>query len=327
MWTNVTGSSVDNIPVTTTPQSTGSQSTLDAPRNTGDNYGARLRGYITAPATGSYTFWIAADDNAQLWLATNDQPSTKALVASVTGYTAANEWNKYTSQKSAVVTLSAGVKYYIEILHKEGTQNDLCMVGWLKPGQSGSVPGEIVSSTVLSPFVPAVLPAAPTNLTATAVSSQRIDIAWNDASNNEYGFRIERANASGPFSEIAVVAANQTSYQITGLSPESNYKFKVRACNATGNSDFSNVAQTSTFAVPAGTVTREIWTGVTGMSVSNIPTATAANIVNTLTSLETQQQWADYYGQRIRGYIIPPATGTLLLLDSIRRQRAALALE
>ena len=37
-----------------------------------DNYGTRMRWYITAPATGNYTFWIAGDDNSELWLSLND---------------------------------------------------------------------------------------------------------------------------------------------------------------------------------------------------------------------------------------------------------------
>jgi hypothetical protein len=33
----------------------------------GDNYGARLRGTVTAPVTGSSTFFISSDDSGELW--------------------------------------------------------------------------------------------------------------------------------------------------------------------------------------------------------------------------------------------------------------------
>jgi len=65
VWTNIgNGLSTDDIPLETTPQASGFQTDLDARQSYGDDYGVRLRGYITAPATGNYTFWIASDDNS-----------------------------------------------------------------------------------------------------------------------------------------------------------------------------------------------------------------------------------------------------------------------
>src|SRR4029450_13584830 len=50
------------------------------------------------------------------------------------------------------------------------------------------------------------LPTAPSGLTATAASSTQINLAWTDNSNNEDGFRIERAATSGgAYSVIATV--------------------------------------------------------------------------------------------------------------------------
>ncbi|MBN1576041.1 MAG: fibronectin type III domain-containing protein, partial [Chitinispirillaceae bacterium] len=310
VWTNISGISTDDIPVGATPNITGSQSTLDAPRQFGDNFGVRLRGYITAPTTGNYTFWIASDDYSKLFLSTDSTPANKGTaIASVTGYTSWKQWNKYGSQKSAPRSLVAGTKYYIEVLHKEGDQDDNCSVGWAKPGEGTSYPSEVVPSSVLSPFVDPVVPANPTNLVATAISSQRIDLSWTDASTNELGFEIFMKSGGGPFTSIAMVVANLTSYQITGLTPETQYQFKVRAYNTIGNSDYSNAALATTFAVSTGTVNRELWTGITGIHIYDIPLGTTPNYVNNLTSLETQQQMGDNYGRRIRGYIIPPTTG------------------
>jgi hypothetical protein len=46
-----------------------------------DDTGARLRGYVTAPATGDYTFYIAADDRGELWLSSDDNPANKRMIA------------------------------------------------------------------------------------------------------------------------------------------------------------------------------------------------------------------------------------------------------
>ncbi|HEX2958618.1 MAG TPA: PA14 domain-containing protein, partial [Chitinispirillaceae bacterium] len=311
MWTNISGISTDDIPLSTNPQITGFQYNLDAAYNFSNNYGIRIRGYITAPVTGDYTFWIASDDCSKLYLSSNEDTANKGTpIASVTGYTAWKQWDKYTSQKSSPVSLVAGNRYYIEILHKDGEQDDNCSVGWLKPGENGTVPSEIVPSSVLTPYIPAVLPATPANLTATTLSSHRINLSWTDASYNELGFKLEMKQDGGIFSEFAMITSNQTSYQVTGLSPEKTYHFRIRSYNVTGSSGYSDSVSATTFALPAGTLTREVWTDVSGTLVSNIPVSTSANIVDAINLFETPQQWSNYYGQRIRGYIIPPATGT-----------------
>ena len=68
VWTNISGIYVSAIPLTTAFNSTGTLSSLEGPQNWADNYGTRLRGYITAPTTVTYYFWIAGDDNSELWL-------------------------------------------------------------------------------------------------------------------------------------------------------------------------------------------------------------------------------------------------------------------
>ncbi|HEX2937065.1 MAG TPA: PA14 domain-containing protein, partial [Bacteroidales bacterium] len=315
IWTNISGTSTDNIPVSMTPNLSGPLSSLDEPKQYGDNFGSRIRGYITAPLSGSYTFWIASDDGSRFYLSTDEDPANKGTspIAWITdGYTSSYsyEWNKYSTQKSIEKILTAGSKYYFEILHKDATQDDNCSVGWLKPGQSGSFPSEIVPSSVLSPYFAPEAPVSPINLTATAVSSSRIDLSWTDASNNECSFSIQMKYDSGEFTDLAIVSANQTSYQATGLTTEKNYTFRVRACNTYGNSDYGNTAQATTFAIVLGGATRELWIGCAGITVADIPVNTTPTDIKQIDSLESTQQSADYFGRRIRGYIIPPASGT-----------------
>jgi RHS repeat-associated protein len=311
LWTGISGTSTDNIDLNATPWLTTTQENLDGPVNIADNYGVRLRGYITAPVTGEYTFWLASDNNGKFWLSTDDDPANKGEpIASVPDWTDHQEWNKFGSQKSNPVSLVAGTRYYIEILHKEGTGGDNCAVGWAKPGQSTSAPSEVVPASVLSPFVPDVVPAVPGNLVATAVSSQRIDLSWTDASINETGFEIFMKIDGGGFESIGFVGSNTTTYIKNGLTPETQYQFKVRAYTTTRTSDFSNAVVASTFAVPEGTVTREVWEEIGGWGVGDIPVSQPADINDELTTLETPQQWKDYYGQRIRGYLIPQTTGS-----------------
>jgi predicted phage tail protein len=91
-------------------------------------------------------------------------------------------------------------------------------------------------------------PAAPNSLTATAISTSGIDLVWNDNSNNETGFRIERCSGSSctNFSQIAQVAAGVTTYASRSLSRNTTYRYRVRAYNAVGNSSYSNIASART---------------------------------------------------------------------------------
>ena len=122
------------------------------PSNWGDHYGMRIRGYLQPTASGSYIFWLATDDDGELWLSTDDQPSSKQRIASISGWTSSREWNKYPSQKSAALTLVAGRRYYLEVLQKEGVGGDNLAVGWATPGQDTTAPSEVVPGSVLSGF-------------------------------------------------------------------------------------------------------------------------------------------------------------------------------
>nr|MDQ3048937.1 PQQ-dependent sugar dehydrogenase [Bacteroidota bacterium] len=151
-WAGFTGASVSEVPVGTTPTSTSSLTIFEGPSNVADNYGSRIRGYICPPATGNFVFWIASDNGSELWLSTTDNPANKVKIAYASSYTNPREWTKYPTQQSAPIALTAGTKYYIEAIHREGTQGDHLSVGWKLP--SGVMERPIPGSR-LSPFTTA----------------------------------------------------------------------------------------------------------------------------------------------------------------------------
>ncbi|MEM7370917.1 MAG: PKD domain-containing protein [Bacteroidota bacterium] len=92
----------------------------DPPTGLADQFGARLSAQFIPPQTGDYTFWIAGDDRAELWLSTNHDPAAKQLIAhNDAGSTSQYQWDKYSSQESAPISLVQGQAYHIEALMKE----------------------------------------------------------------------------------------------------------------------------------------------------------------------------------------------------------------
>jgi FtsP/CotA-like multicopper oxidase with cupredoxin domain len=88
-------------------------------------------------------------------------------------------------------------------------------------------------------------PAAPTGLTATAVTSDQIDLSWTDNSSDEDWFAIERSPDGTTFTEFTTVLANVESYPDIGLSASATYHYKVAAVNNDGKS-YSGEASATT---------------------------------------------------------------------------------
>ncbi|MBK9140567.1 MAG: hypothetical protein IPM17_17735 [Verrucomicrobia bacterium] len=114
------------------PASTGRPSLFEV-SGLSDETGARLRGYLTTPLVGDYTFYIAADDRGDLWLGSDDNPVNKELVALSYYWVAPRDWDFYESQVSLPIRLEAGRRYYVEALIRgEGSPNQGA-VGWRLP--------------------------------------------------------------------------------------------------------------------------------------------------------------------------------------------------
>jgi hypothetical protein len=156
-WNDIPGELVELVPVNEPPDVTMEVPKFQAPDDVGQDFSARMRGVLTAPATGDYVFWISSDDNSELNLSSDEDPANKRRIAHVTGspaWTDYVEWSKFETQKSTPVSLVAGKRYYIEALLKEDIAEDHLAVGWLKPGEAGSAPSEIIPGTQLSPVAP-----------------------------------------------------------------------------------------------------------------------------------------------------------------------------
>jgi hypothetical protein len=255
VWTGISGTTIGALTndgrFPASPTSSNQITSFEAPTNWADNYGTRVRGFIHPSTSGSYTFWIAADDNAELWLSTNDSVGNARRIAHVPGWSSSRQWTKYPEQRSVSINLTGGQRYYIEAVQKEGGGGDNLAVAWSGPGISGPV---VIAGPYLSPWTggsvgavvsTASIPNAPSNLRASAVSATQVNLIWTDNSNNETGFLIQRRIGTGTWGNNVIVPANTTSYAVTGLTADTSYGFRVRANGTAGNSAFTTATATT----------------------------------------------------------------------------------
>lgn len=101
-----------------------------------------------------------------------------------------------------------------------------------------------VVSLIVTPPPPA--PVAPDQLSATATGKDTITLTWQDRSDNEEQFAIERSRDGVAFQLIASVAANTATFTDSGLAAGQDYFYRVSAMNSGGTSEASNLASART---------------------------------------------------------------------------------
>jgi FtsP/CotA-like multicopper oxidase with cupredoxin domain len=94
----------------------------------------------------------------------------------------------------------------------------------------------------------APVPTAPTNLVATVISANQVNLTWNDNANSETGFSIERCTGTGctNFAPVGAVSANLTAYSDSTVVGNATYSYRVAAYNLSGYSQYSNVVTVTT---------------------------------------------------------------------------------
>jgi hypothetical protein len=147
---------------------------------------------------------------------------------------------------SSIATLAAGVTSFSDTGLAASTQYSYRIKAHGTTGDSGY--SNTVSATTLPPAITPI-PAAPSNLNATATSRSRIVLSWADNSSNEQSFVIERCKGVGcsTFAVVATVAANAVSFNNSSLTRSTSYSYRIRAINATGSSGYSNIDTAKTF--------------------------------------------------------------------------------
>lgn len=153
-WINAPGHEMANVLTAPgypdKPNSSDRITSFEGPQNVGNDYVTRVRGYVHAPLTGNYVFFVASDDASELFLSPDESPGRKVKIAAVLGVTSPRGWTDNAAAKSAIIPLKAGKRYYVELLHKEGGGEDHFAVGWQLPDGVLERP---IPGNRLSPYV------------------------------------------------------------------------------------------------------------------------------------------------------------------------------
>ena len=176
-WSGIEGSSISSLTTNANyPDKPSGRELITSfeclAQNWNDSFGTRVTGYIVPPVSGNYRFAASGDDQAELYLSTDESEANKILVASVTAWTGFRVWDAQPSQQSAAIPLVQGRRYYVELLHKENTGGDHWSVGWMKPGDAAFsvIPG----SALVQPGLDAAQPAQAALLDTMARDHPRI---------------------------------------------------------------------------------------------------------------------------------------------------------
>lgn len=141
-----------------------------------------------------------------------------------------------------------------DVLMRTGSANtdmlldQFILAPWLgegSPAQQTMLVDEIIIGTKVA--IPVTAPVAPSLLVATTASSTTINLAWQDNSDNETNFIVQRSLSAGTgFVTIATLGIGVEGYSSGGLSAETQYFYQVQATNTGGDSTFSNEASDTT---------------------------------------------------------------------------------
>ena len=175
------------------------------------------------------TLPASADDSTPTLSPTHGPPGT-SVTASATDWTGCSSMSvsgSGTTLGTAAIDSTGAFSLTFKVPSNAPTGSAQLM---FSPTCTHSTVAPFVTFTVDSPGTGMSPPAAPSNLTATAVDQNDIRLNWQDNSTNETGFEIN----NGVISKDA--GAGSTTYTWSGLASGTYMCFKIRAYNSVGDS-------------------------------------------------------------------------------------------
>ncbi|HEX7900311.1 MAG TPA: IPT/TIG domain-containing protein, partial [Planctomycetota bacterium] len=212
---------VRNASFPNNPSGASQPALYETPTNVFENYGGRVRGWLLPSASGWYRLSLATDDGGLLFLSPNDDPTHKAVQSFCWEWTGVRTYVDPEVAQSPAVQLTAGEKYYVELLFKEGGGGDNAAVAMI-PLTGPTDPATIANATapiagaLLAPFVePPVITVQPRSFVLMPGQPLLLTVDVSGSGPRTYQWRRDGAPINGATtSRLAVAAADAGTYSV-----------------------------------------------------------------------------------------------------------------
>ncbi|MBF0117699.1 MAG: S8 family serine peptidase [Desulfobacterales bacterium] len=186
-----------------------------------------------------------------------DDMTIKGVKLSSSDYTdPQSQYYQYFEGTSVSAPYVSGLAGLIKSIHPSWAASKIKTVIQNTVDKLSSLNGKVETGGRISAYSALIFIDAPTNLSASSVSSSQIDLNWTDNSDNEEGYKIERkTGADGTYVELTKISSNTVSYNDTGLNQSTNYYYRVSAYSSKGSSGYSNEANATTSKPQEATTT------------------------------------------------------------------------
>jgi hypothetical protein len=158
-YSGATRANLENPAYTNSPTSINYLTSFETPAGQGSSYAERVSGFFIPPQTTDYVFFLAADDDSDLFLSIDSNPANKRLIAQETAWSNSRQWvssgggSVLSSKRSDqfvgtawpsgnTISLNEGTRYYIEGVHHQGSGGDAFGVTYIFAGASDPVNGD-----------------------------------------------------------------------------------------------------------------------------------------------------------------------------------------
>jgi hypothetical protein len=310
------------------PSNVTSLTSFEAPTNFADNYAQRVSGYFIPAENGEYVFFLAADDDADLFLSTDDSPANKQLIAQEMNWSGPRNWvtpggglatqkrsdqwspdDGLTMPYSAGITLTAGHKYYIEAVQHEGASGDNLAVTFKLMAEADPLDGDATRLTnslisyVTHPTTSLEITTQPSNITLTEGKEAAFNVVVQTDSELTPVYQWRKNG-------VPIAGANSSTYKAIVLAADNNstYDVVVSIPDTTKTVTSSGAKLTVQSGILSAGLKREFYPNQTRAAVE-AGTAGEPTVVDVITTFDLPGGRGSNYAQRFSGFFIPPANG------------------